>query len=409
MRSGASTRERTPAGRRTSCTTQGALAASDTWVILALLGVIVVFVLLIACANLANLVLARLVARRQESSVRLALGASRWQLVRPLLAESLLLSLAGGAIGLAMAYGGIRLITAAAYEPFLRTLTIDRNVLLFTLLLSLATPLLFTLWPALSAGRSISAEILHGARTSGGRVAGRRRNLLIGAQVALALSLLVVSALVVQSMLHLRKIDLGFQIRPLLTYRFDLPGRALRDDERRAAFARVWRNVSRAIPGVQSAALATHLPVFEGDRAPTDVRHASRWSDRQRSAVGVLLRRRSPRSSGRSAFRCFRGAAFEAGGSRGRGVRSSYSTRWRRNGTSTGVDGAIGRSVIIHDDAPRRSPCHHRRRRRRYARLAGDACQPADLRAAGSVAGEGASARSSALTTLPPAPATCRR
>ena len=108
-----------------------------------------------------------------------------------------------------MAYGGIRLITAAAYEPFLRTLTIDRNVLLFTLILSLATPLLFTLWPALSAGRSISAEILHGARTSGGRVAGRRRNLLIGAQVALALSLLVVSALVVQSMLHLRKIDLG--------------------------------------------------------------------------------------------------------------------------------------------------------------------------------------------------------
>ena len=83
----------------------------------------------------------------------------------------------------------------------MRSLSIDRNVLLFNLALSMATPLLFTLWPAMSAGRSISADILHGASTSGGRVAGRRRNMLVGAQVALALSLLVVSALVVQSMI----------------------------------------------------------------------------------------------------------------------------------------------------------------------------------------------------------------
>jgi len=247
--------------------TKAALAGSDTWVILALLGVIVAFVLLIACANLANLVLARLVARRQEAAVRMALGASRWQLIRPLLAESLLLSLAGGLIGLGLAYGGLRLITATAFEPFMRSLSIDRNVLLFNLALSVATPLLFTLWPALSAGRSIGADVLHGARTIGGRAAGRRRNVLVGAQVALALSLLVVSALVVQSMLYIRRIDLGFQARPLLTYRFDLPDTRYGDDSARAEFARALEEKLSVVPGVTSAAVATHMPVFDGDFA----------------------------------------------------------------------------------------------------------------------------------------------
>jgi len=246
-------------------TTTAALASSDTWVILALLGVIVVFVLLIACANLANLVLARLVARRQESAVRIALGASRWQLVRPLLTESVLLSLAGGLLGLGLAYGGLRMITAAASEPFMRDLGIDRNVLLFNLVLSLLTPLLFTLWPALSAGRRVTADMLHGARTSGGRAAGQSRNLLVGGQVALALSLLVVSALVVQSMVHLGHINLGFNPRPLLTYRFDLPDTRYPDAASRARVARMIEQELGVVPGATAAALASHMPVLEGD------------------------------------------------------------------------------------------------------------------------------------------------
>ena len=327
--------------------TKTALASSDTWVVLALLGVVVVFVLLIACANLANLVLARLVARRQEAAVRIALGASRWQLVRPLLAESLLLSVVGGLVGLGLAYGGLRLITATAYEPFMRSLSIDRNVLIFTLALSIATPLIFTLWPALSAGRSIGADALHGTRTSGGRKAGRRRNVLVGAQVALALSLLVVSALVVQSMLYLRRIDLGFQARPLLTYRFDLPDARYGDDGARAEFARTLEEKLRVVPGVEAAAVATHMPVFDGDLAlrlsgtlhdgQTD--NDRPWASCFRVGPGFFAATRITPLSGR-AFQPADRAAGQPVAIFNQMAAERYFDR---------VDQAVGRTITVHD------------------------------------------------------------
>jgi putative ABC transport system permease protein len=242
------------------------LASNDTWVILALLGVIVVFVLLIACANLANLVLARLVARRQEQAVRLALGASRWQVIRPILVESFVLSVGGGVVGLLLAHGGLRIIRAVATEPFLRTMVqIDANVLVFTALLSFLTPILFTLWPALTTGRSVLSDALHGVRTSTGRIAGRRRSLLIGSQVALAFALLVVSALVVQSMMYLRRVDLGFDVPRLLTYTFDLPDDRYPTAETRAAFMRDLEARLARLPGVSSAGLCSHVPALDAD------------------------------------------------------------------------------------------------------------------------------------------------
>jgi putative ABC transport system permease protein len=328
-------------------TTTTALAASDTWIILALLGVVVVFVLLIACANLANLVLARLIARRQESAVRLALGASRWQLVRPLLSESLVLSLAGGLIGLGLATAGLRLITSTAYEPYMRALEIDRNVLVFNLLLSLATPLLFTLWPAITTGRSLTADILHGSRTSGGRVASRRRNVLVAGQVALALSLLVVSALVVQSMIHLRQIDLGMDVKPLLTYRFDLPKTRYADAAAQARFVQTLEQELVAIPGANGAAIATHMPVFEAEfvQRMSGTLHDGQKEDARPWASCFAI---TPGFFQASGIRLLKGRTFEAADRAGAaGV--AVVGRLTAERYFDSVDNALGRTVTVHD------------------------------------------------------------
>ncbi len=245
--------------------TLDALASPDTWVILALLGVVVVFVLFIACVNLANLVLARTVARRHDFAVRAALGASRLQLIRPLMCESLILSLIGGAAGLGLAHAGLRAINAASFEPFLRTVGIDTNVLVFTALISLATPLLFSLWPAWSAGRAPAVEAIREGRGSGSHRSGRRRTLLIASQVALALSLLVVSGLIVQSMLFLQRIDLGLDVPKLLTYRFELPADRYADGPAQAQFAEALTQALRVVPRATGATVASHLPAFDGE------------------------------------------------------------------------------------------------------------------------------------------------
>lgn len=245
--------------------TLDALAAPTTWVILGLLGVIVAFVLIIACVNLANLVLARTVARRHDFAVQAALGASRLQLIRPLLFESLLLSLMGGAIGLGLAHAGLRTINAAAYEAFLRTVSIDANVLAFTAIISFLTPLLFSLWPAWSAGRAPAVEAIRESRGSAGRHTNRRRSVLIASQVALALSLLVVSGLVVQSTQHIRTMDVGLDIEKLLTFRFELPEPGFKDAALQAQFADDLARDLAALPNATGVSVLSHLPVFSGE------------------------------------------------------------------------------------------------------------------------------------------------
>jgi predicted permease len=245
--------------------TRTSMTGPDTWVLLALLGVVVVFVLLIACANLANLVLARVVRRRHDFAVRQALGASRIQLVRPLLIESLLLGIVGGLFGLALAQAGLRVINATAFDTLLQQIGIDGTVLMFTAALSLLTPFLFSLLPALGAGRTSTVEVLRDARSTGGRRASRRRNVLVAAQVALALSLLVVSGLVLRTVMNFQKLDIGLQVSRILTFRIEPPVDRYATEAARARLTRDAIARLSTIPGAEAAAAVSHLPVFDGD------------------------------------------------------------------------------------------------------------------------------------------------
>jgi predicted permease len=241
------------------------MTSSDTWMILALLTAVVGFVLLIACANLANLMMSRLISRRVDFAVRQALGASRTALVRPVMIESLLISLAGGAVGVALAYGGLQVIHAVAYEPFMKAIAIDGYVLAFAALVSMVTPLIFCLVPAWSAGRSASAGVLKDSRSAGGRVSSRRRSALVAAQVALALSLLIISSLTVKSMRYITRIDTGLDVPALATFRIEVPASRYESDEARARFAATLEEAMAQLGGVSGAAIVSHLPVFDGE------------------------------------------------------------------------------------------------------------------------------------------------
>jgi putative ABC transport system permease protein len=253
--------------------TRQALVGANTFALMALLTVIVIFVLLIACANLANLALARVVARRHDFAVRLALGASRLEVVRPLLLESLLLGVAGGLGGLAIAQAGLQMIhaTATDADPFLRQVVIDGYVLAFTIGLAVLTPFMFSLWPAIGAGRVATAETLRAARSSGGPRARWQRDLLVGSQMALALSLLVVAGLVVQTIQKVHEIHIGLDINRILSFRVTLPPDQYRDASAWGQFAREAVRDLGAVPGVEAAAVASGLPVFD----PESVRSLS--------------------------------------------------------------------------------------------------------------------------------------
>ena len=326
--------------------THTAITGPDTWVLLGLLAVVVVFVLLIACANLANLVLARVVRHRHDFAVRQALGASRLQLIRPLVTESLLLGLIGGLAGLGLAHAGLRLINATAHDALLQHDRIDSNVLIFTALLSVLTPLLFSLGPALGAGRGGTAETLRDARSTGGRKASRRRNILVAAQVALALSLLVLSGLVLRTVMNFQHADIGYDTRHELTFRLHPPVNRYPDDPARARFVQELTREVGAIPGASAVAVVSHLPVVRRRRRADDVRHRARRAGHRQAAVddmvcgdaGVLqgrqhhvARRPRPRGGGRRGGRARRGRQPDGG--RGTSRRRDGRARARRFGS----------------------------------------------------------------------------
>jgi predicted permease len=229
---------------------------------------VVALVLLIACANVANLLLARAAARQKEVAVRLSLGAGRGRLVRQLLTESLVLAAVSGLLGLLLAFWGRSLLWAAR-PPFLPEdaldLAFDLRVLSFTMGVSLATGLLFGIAPSWQASRPDLVMELKD-RTSLPTGANRwlsARNVFVAAQVALSLVALVVGGLFVRSLGNAQKIDPGFDVARLFIVQFDLGSEGY-DEARGRDFHRQVLERVRALPGVQAAAVTTNVPLFGG-------------------------------------------------------------------------------------------------------------------------------------------------
>ncbi|HYH95676.1 ABC transporter permease, partial [Hyalangium sp.] len=233
---------------------------STLWVLLGAVG----FVLLIACTNVANLLLARAAARSREISIRAALGADRRRLVTQLLTESLVLSLAGGALGLLLAMWGMDALLALVGEglPRAAEVRLDGRVVLFTAGVSVLTGLLFGLVPALQASRAdLHGAMREGARGTGGRGSGRVRSVLVVSQVALALVLLVGAGLFLRSFMALQGVDAGFEPQGVLTARLSLPSERYGEPSKRAALMRDFLARVQAVPGVEAAGLANLLPL----------------------------------------------------------------------------------------------------------------------------------------------------
>jgi putative ABC transport system permease protein len=226
------------------------------------------FLLLIACANVASLLLARAASRQREIAVRAAVGASRWRVIRQLLTESVLLASAGGALGVLLAAWSVRALRSQLPDviPRLKDMGVDANVLLFTLAISALTGVLFGLAPALRASRTDLNETLKegGGRGTPGDASQRARSVLLVAEVALAVVLLAGAGLMVRSFLHVISVDPGFRASNVLTMQLTMPDSKYPHRRQRADFAREALQRIGALPGVRSAAVVSYLPMRGG-------------------------------------------------------------------------------------------------------------------------------------------------
>jgi predicted permease len=235
--------------------------ANMLWVVMATIGI----VLVIACANIANLLLVRAEERRQEFAVRAALGAGRGRIARELFVESFTLALIGGAFGLVLAVGGLALLARVGPSnlPRLADITIDPLVLLFAAVASLFSGLLFGSIPALRNSSQISSGLAGGTRgSSGSREHHRVRNVLVVVQVALALVLLVSSGLMIRTFAALRNVQPGFA-RPaeIQTVRIWIPATQIREAQRFTQMQHDILDKIAAVPGVTAAAIASNVPI----------------------------------------------------------------------------------------------------------------------------------------------------
>ncbi len=236
--------------------------------LLVLLGA-VVFVLLIACANVANLLLARAASRQKEIAIRVALGAGRWRIVRQLLTESVLLALAGGVLGLLLAKWGMDVLLTLAPQnlPRISDVSLDGRVLIFTATVTLLTGIIFGLIPALQVSKpKLSETMKDGGR--GSTEGGRRqliRNALVVLEVASALVLLVGAGLMIKSFTRLQKVDIGFNADNALTVSLSLPKSKYPEENQQIAFYQQLLEKVRNLPGVQTVGATSGVPLSNED------------------------------------------------------------------------------------------------------------------------------------------------
>ena len=221
----------------------------------------VALVLLIACANVANLLLARAAARQKEIAVRAALGAGRWRIIRQLLTESILLAMTGGAAGLLFAHWSLRLITALGRNslPRVTEIQLDCTVLLFSAAVAIVTGVLFGLAPVMQASRPNLHDTLKDA-TRGTTGRARLRHGLVVAEVAVTLVLLVGAGLLLKSFHHLLRVNPGFMHEQVLTFRLSLTGQKYATPDLRSVFYQGLLEKIRSLPGVQTASVASQVP-----------------------------------------------------------------------------------------------------------------------------------------------------
>jgi putative ABC transport system permease protein len=253
------------------------------------------FVLLIACANVANLLLARSANRAREVAVRLALGATRWRVVRQLLIESVLLGMIGGVLGLGIAIFGVRAFDAAVADsgkPYWIKFTIDYTVIAFLAGVCVLTGILFGLAPALHVSRTN----VHGVLKEGGRgnAGGGRVRWLTGTmvvvEVALTLVLLVGAGLMVRSFLNLYRLDLGMRVEGLMAMNLQLAGEKYQKPEARRAFYERLQPRLDTLPGAEHVAITTSIPAFGVGRRPLEVdgRPAPKIEDAPRVGFAII-------------------------------------------------------------------------------------------------------------------------
>jgi putative ABC transport system permease protein len=242
---------------------------------LSVLGLAVIAVLLIACSNVASLMLARATVRHREISVRLALGARRSRVIRQLLVEAVLLAIVAGVAGLLIAFAASKILRemASAYLPRLDEVSVDGGVLAFALGISILTGIVFGLVPALSGLRVDVSETLKESGRSGGSSAARQRarSVLVIGELALSVALLIGAGMLVRSFWRVQKVDPGFVTDRLLTMQLNLPGTRYDTGTKSWAFYQRLLSGLAALPGAQSVAMSSGVPMSTGNTA-TNVR-----------------------------------------------------------------------------------------------------------------------------------------